>query len=66
MRPEDGAVSCSDISSRYTEQERVEDDPSGTYLPDIAAALPYAEYTIRELRKKIGHNDLAPDDDRNG
>ena len=40
-------------------QDRVEDDPNGTYLPDIAAALSYAEYTIRELRKKSGYNDLA-------
>ena len=36
---------------------RVEDDPDGTYLPDVAAALCYAEYTIRELRKKSGWND---------
>jgi hypothetical protein len=28
-------------------------------LPDAAAALSHAEYTIRELRKKIGHNDPA-------
>jgi hypothetical protein len=47
-------------------QERVEDDPNGTYLPDIAAVLFYAEYTIRELRKKIGYNGSGPDDDRNG
>jgi hypothetical protein len=40
-------------------QDRVEDDPEGTYLPDIAAVLSYAEYTIRELRKKSGYNDLA-------
>jgi len=39
--------------------ERVEDDPDGTYLPDTAAALTYAEYTIRELRKKDGWNDPA-------
>jgi len=31
---------------------KVEDDPAGTDLPDAAAALSYAEYTIRELRKK--------------
>jgi hypothetical protein len=36
---------------------RVEDDPDGTHLPDAAAALSYAEYTIRELRKKSGWND---------
>jgi hypothetical protein len=40
-------------------QDRVEDDPDGTYLPDVAAALAYAEYTIRELRKKSGYHDLA-------
>jgi hypothetical protein len=28
-------------------------------LPHVAAALSYAEYTIRELRKKSGYNDLA-------
>jgi len=39
---------------------RVEDDRNGTYLPDVAAALSYAEHTIRELRKKSGYNnDLA-------
>jgi hypothetical protein len=27
--------------------------------PDVAAALSHAEYTIRELRKKIGYNDPA-------
>ena len=40
-------------------RDRVEDDPDGTYLPDVAAALSYAEYTIRELRRKSGYNDLA-------
>jgi len=40
-------------------REQVEDDPDGTYLPDVAAALSYAEYTIRGLRKKSGYNDLA-------
>jgi hypothetical protein len=38
---------------------KVEDDPAGTYLSDAAAALSYAEHTIRELRKKSGYNDLA-------
>ena len=38
-------------------QDRVEDDPEGTYLPDAAAALSYAEYKIRELRKKNGYKD---------
>jgi hypothetical protein len=33
-------------------QDRVTDDPEGTYLPDESAALSYADYTIRELRKK--------------
>ena len=37
----------------------VEDGPAGTYLPDVAAALAHAEYTIRELRKKSGYNDPA-------
>ncbi len=40
-------------------RDRVEDDPDGTYLPDVAAALSYAEYTIRELRKKSGYRDPA-------
>jgi hypothetical protein len=39
---------------------KVDDDRAGTDLPDVAAALSYAEYTIRELRKKSGYkNDLA-------
>ena len=38
---------------------KVEDDLAGTDLPDAAAALSYAEYTIRELRKKSVYNDLA-------
>jgi len=33
-------------------QDRVVDDPEGTYLPGEAATLSYAEYTIRELRNK--------------
>jgi Domain of unknown function (DUF6894) len=40
-------------------QDRVEDDPDGTYS-DVAAALSYAEYTIRKLRKKSGYDDLSP------
>ena len=41
-------------------RDRVADDPDGTYLPDVAVALSYAEYTIRELRKKSGYkNNLA-------
>jgi hypothetical protein len=37
----------------------VEEDPRGTYLPDDAAALTYAEHSVRELRKKSGCNDAA-------
>jgi hypothetical protein len=37
----------------------VKEDPDGTYLPDVAAALSYAEYTVRELRKKSGRNDTT-------
>ena len=33
-------------------RDLIEDDPAGRYLPDIAAALYYAEHTIQELRKK--------------
>ena len=39
--------------------DRVKDDPDSTYLPDVTAALSYAESTIRELQKKMGYNDLA-------
>jgi hypothetical protein len=35
----------------------IEDDPVGTYLLNVEAALSYAEYTVRELRKKSGRND---------
>ncbi len=38
---------------------KIEDDRAGTYLPDVGAAFSYAEYTIRELRKKSGYNDPA-------
>jgi hypothetical protein len=38
-------------------QDRVENDPDGTYLPDAEAALSYADYTIRKLRKKSGDVD---------
>jgi len=38
-------------------QNRVENDPDGTYLPDAEAALCYADYTIRELRKKSTYKD---------
>jgi hypothetical protein len=37
-------------------RDRVENDPDGVYLPDVSAALTYAEYTIRELRKRGGYN----------
>jgi hypothetical protein len=40
-------------------QDRVKDDPHGTNLPDVAAALSHAERTIRELRKESGYNDPA-------
>jgi len=40
-------------------RDRVENDPDGAYLPDVAAALSYAESTIRELRKKSGWSDPA-------
>ena len=36
----------------------LEDDPHGTILPDIPAALSYAERTIRELRGEDGDNEL--------
>jgi hypothetical protein len=41
---------------------RVEDDPTGTDLPDVAAALSHAECAIRELRKRAAttyNNDPA-------
>ena len=38
-------------------QDRVENDPDGTYLPNAEAALSYADYTIRELRKTNGYED---------
>ena len=38
-------------------RDRVEDDPDGTHLPDVAVALSYGECTIRELRKKSGYKD---------
>ena len=40
-------------------REQVEDDPAGTYLPNVEAALSHAEYIIRELRKKSGYKDPA-------
>ena len=38
-------------------RDGIKDDPAGTYLPDVAAALSYADYTIRKLRKKSGEVD---------
>ena len=38
-------------------RDRVEDDPDGTYLLDVAAALSYAEHTIQELRKECAYKD---------
>ena len=38
-------------------REQVEDDPAGTCLPNVEAALSHAEYIIRELRKKSGYRD---------
>ena len=40
-------------------EHQVENDPDGVFLPDVAAALSYAEYTIREQRKNSGYNDPA-------
>jgi hypothetical protein len=42
-----------------------EDDPHGTNLPDLGAALSYAERTIRELQKERVQTSRA-DDDRHG
>jgi hypothetical protein len=39
--------------------DRVRHDPLGTDLPDVAAALSYAERKIRELRKESPYNDPA-------
>ena len=36
---------------------KVEDDSAGTDLPDVAAALSYADYIIQELRKKSVYKD---------
>jgi hypothetical protein len=46
-------------------QDRVEDDPDGTYLPDVAAALSYAEYTMRAAKKERLQRS-GSDDDRKG
>jgi hypothetical protein len=39
------------------QQDRAENDPEGTCLQDAEAALSYADYTIRELRKKSVYED---------
>jgi hypothetical protein len=36
-------------------RDRVENDPDGVYLPDVARPT-YADYTIRKLRKRGGYN----------
>jgi hypothetical protein len=36
---------------------RKQDDPGGTFLPNEAAALSYAERTIESLRKESGYDD---------
>ncbi len=38
-------------------RDRVKNDPDGTNLPDVVAALCYAEHKIQELRKETGYND---------
>jgi hypothetical protein len=37
-----------------------EDDPHGTSLPDVGAALSYAERTIRELQKEAEYSPPGP------
>ena len=36
---------------------RVEDDPAGTNLPNVTAALSHAEQAILELKNKSGYDD---------
>jgi hypothetical protein len=43
-----------------------EDDPHGTNLPDLGAALSYAERTIREMQKGGKVHTSRADDDRLG
>ncbi len=38
-------------------RNRVKDDPCGTNLPDVAAALSNAERKIRDLRKENEYDD---------
>jgi uncharacterized protein DUF6894 len=35
----------------------IENDPSGTILPDNMAALSHAEHMIRQLQKECGYTD---------
>jgi hypothetical protein len=37
-----------------------EDDPHGTNLPNLGAALSYAERTIRELQKEVEYKPPGP------
>jgi hypothetical protein len=39
------------------ERDRLKNDPCGTNLPDVAAALSSAECKIRDLRKQGGYDD---------
>ncbi len=43
------------IRGRY----QFKDDASGTDLPDVVAALSYAEHTIRDLLQQSDYNDPA-------
>jgi hypothetical protein len=47
---------CRAISSQYADRIGL-GNPLGTDLPDVAAALSYAERKIRELRKESPYND---------
>ena len=38
----------------------IEDDPNGTDLPDLGAALSHAERTIRELQKESEYKPPEP------
>jgi hypothetical protein len=38
----------------------IEDDPDGTDLPDLGAALSHAERTIRELQKESEYKPPGP------
>ena len=47
-------------------RDQVEHDPDGTYLPDVAAALSYDEYTNPRAAKKERLQRSGSDDDRKG